>query len=210
MRSYERTSVFGHLGDWIRPRLYFSGTTRSWLALFCLMSIIRSARAEDPQTLSETQIKAGFVFNFTRFVEWPESAFATSTSPFMVCVVGAAPIAELLTETSVGKAVDGRPLTIKSMKPTDDLRVCHVLYLGAAGERQEIRVLEMLKGSSVLTVSEIQKFALAGGMIGFVVQENKVKLEINLEAATHAGLKVSSKLIAVSRLVSRSSALGGN
>ena len=210
MNDYERISGFEHLRDWTRPRRYFSGKTHSWLALFCLMSIIGSARAEDLQSLSETQIKAGFVFNFTRFVEWPGSAFATSTSPFMVCVVGAAPLAELLTKTSAGKAVDGRPLTVKSMKPTDDLRVCHVLYLGATGERQEIRALEILKDSSVLTVSEIHGFALAGGMIGFVVQENKVKLEINLEAATHAGLKVSSKLIAVSRLVSRSSALGGN
>lgn len=210
MNHCHRTPGLGILRDQRRPRSYLSGRTYSWLALFCLMSVPGSACAEDPKTLSETQIKAGFVFNFTRFVEWPGSAFATSTSPFMVCVVGAAPLAQLLTETSVGKAVDGRPLMVKSMKPTEDLRLCHVLYLGATGERQETRALETLKGSSVLTVSEIHGFAPSGGMIGFVIQENKVKLEINVEAATHAGLKVSSKLIAVSRLVSRNSASGGN
>ena len=206
----KRASGFGDLGIQRRHTSWLSGKTYSWLALICLMSIIASACADEPQTLSETQIKAGFVFNFARFVEWPESAFVTFTSPFVVCVVGAGPLAELLTETSVGKAVNGRPFSIKSMKSTDDLRLCHILYLGSLGERQEIRALEPLKGSSVLTVSETHGFAPAGGMIGLVVQENKLKLEINLEAATHAGLKISSKLIAISRLVSRGSALGGH
>jgi len=210
MTTCERTSRFGNPRDRRSRHSCLSGSKYSWLALFCVMSIIGNTCAEDPKTLSETQIKAGFVFNFARFVDWPGSAFATATSPFMVCVVGAAPLAELLTETSVGKAVGGRPLTVKSMKPNDDLHVCHVLFLGATEERQEIRTLESLKGSSVLSVSEIHGFAPAGGMIGFVVQDNKVRLEINLEAAIHAGLKVSSKLIAISRIVSRNPALGGH
>ena len=190
---------------------YLQAKPTLWLALlFCLIFLVLNAFAADPQRLSESQIKAGFVFNFTRFVDWPASAFGTPASPFLVCVVGAAPLAGLLVETAVGKAVGGRILTIKSMKPTEDLRTCQVLYLGATEERQTARILEGVKGSSVLTVSDIPRFAPAGGMIGFFIQENKVKLEINLEAATHEGLRVSSKLIAISRLVSRNSALGGN
>ena len=210
MNDCEGIPPRGNVREHRNGRPCSSGKPACWLALFCLVSIVGHASAADPQPLSESQIKAGFVFNFTRFVDWPSSAFATPASPFLVCILGAAPIAALLAETAAGKEVSGRRLTIKSKKPTDELRGCQVLYLGAIEERQEILVLEIVNGSNALTVSEIHGFAPAGGMIGFVVQENKVKLEINLEATKHAGLKVSSKLIAVSRLVSRDSALGAN
>jgi hypothetical protein len=191
--------------------------TRSWLRrmrLSLLLLIVLpfptgELCAADPQTLSEPQIKAGFLFNFTRFVEWPASAFPTSTSPFLICIVGSQSVTDLLAEIAAEKAVGGRTLKIESMNSTDDLRGCQILFLGVTEERRAARILGSVKGTSVLTVSEVPGFALAGGMIGFVVQENRVKLEMNVDAAGRTGLRVSAKLIAVSRLVSPNSTTGG-
>jgi hypothetical protein len=179
------------------------------LAPFCLIFTAGSAFAAEPQTLSETRIETAFIFNFTRFVDWPVSTSTDPTSPFLICVVGADPLAQLLREAAVGKAVRGRAFAIKTVRSKDDLRLCQILYLGAGEGRQVARVLESVKRNSVLTVSEIRGFASAGGLIGFVVQDNKMRLEMNLEAAKRTGLTVSSRLVEVSRLVSSNPALDG-
>jgi hypothetical protein len=101
-------------------------------------------------------------------------------------------------------------VSIKRVKVSDDLRRCNLLFISAAEERRTPEILAGLKKTNTLTVSEIPGFAQAGGMINFSIQENKVKLELNLDATSRAGLKVNSKLIAVSRLVSRTSVAEAN
>jgi hypothetical protein len=201
----------------IRGRLEWPGLSR-FLArrrvspLLMLFLMLPSGRSfgGDPQTLSEYQIKAGFFFNFTRFVDWPETAFVTPTSPILACVAGETPLTDLVTEVAVGKVVNGRAVSIRRVKASDDLRRCNLLFISAAEERRTAEILAGVKKTSTLTVGEIPAFAQAGGMINFSIQENKVKLELNLDAATGAGLKVNSKLIAVSRLVSRNSVAEAN
>jgi hypothetical protein len=180
---------------------------------FILMLILASAAtsfAADPETLTEYQIKAGFFFNFTRFVEWPEDAFATPTSPIVACIVGETPLTDLLTGVALGKVVNGRTVSITRLKPTDDFRGCNLLFVSEAAERRTAEILARLKKTNTLTVGETPGFPLAGGMINFSIQDNRVKLEMNLDAATRAGLKVNSKLIAVSRLVSPNSVAEDN
>jgi YfiR/HmsC-like len=177
--------------------------------LLLLASAVRSFGG-DPQTLSEYQIKAGFFFNFTRFVEWPETAFVTATSPIIACVVGETPLTDLVIDVAVGKVVDGRAVSIRRVKASDDLRRCNLLFISAAEERRTAEILAGSKKASTLTVGETPGFAQTGGMINFSIQENKVKLELNLDATTRAGLKVNSKLIAVSRLVSGNSVAEAN
>jgi YfiR/HmsC-like len=179
------------------------------LILFLMLSPAGRSFAS-AQTLSEYQIKAGFFFNFTRFVEWPESAFVTATSPILACVAGETPLADLVTDVAVGKVVNGRAVSIRRVKASDDLRRCHLLFISAAEERRTTEILASLKKTNTLTVSETAGFAQAGGMINFSIQENRVKLELNLDAATRAGLKINSKLIAVSRLVSHNSVAEAN
>ena len=180
------------------------------LVLLVMVSSAAKVNATSAQVLSESQIKAGFLFNFTRFIEWPDHAFATPTSAFSVCIIGATPLVDLLTQAAMGKVVNGRSLTIRGVKSTDDLHTCQILFLSMTEERRAAHILESVKGMSVLTVSEIPGFAAAGGMIDFVVEENKVKLEMNVDATSHTGLKVSAKLIAVSHLVSGHSSIGGH
>jgi hypothetical protein len=174
------------------------------LMVFLMLAPAGRSFAADPQTLTEYQIKAGFFFNFTRFVEWPESAFATATSPILACVVGETQLTDLLIDVAAGKVVNGRTVSIRRVKPSDDLRVCNLLFISAAEQRRTAEILGSVK-INTLTVGETPGFAQAGGMINFSIQENKVKLELNLDTATRAGLKVNSKLIAVSRLVAHNS-----
>lgn len=178
--------------------------------LFLMLASAGRSFGGDPQTLSEYQIKAGFFFNFTRFVEWPETAFVTATSPILVCVAGETPLTDLVIDVAVGKIVNGRAVSIRPVKPSDDLRRCNLLFISGAEDRRAAGILAGLKKTSTLTVGETPGFVQAGGMINFSIQENKVKLELNLDATTRAGLKVNSKLIAVSRLVSRDSVAEAN
>jgi hypothetical protein len=182
--------------------------------LGCLLMVLcpgAGAGAENnAQSFSEYQIKAGFLFNFTRFVEWPDRAFGGADSPFVVCTLGETPMAGLLTEAAAGKVVNGRAIAIRRAKGGEELRACNVLFVGAAEEKRVGRIVDAVKGMDVLTVGETQGFAQAGGVINFVVQDNKVKLELNMDAAARANLKISAKLIAVSHVVSGSQNSGAN
>jgi hypothetical protein len=162
------------------------------------------------QPLSEYEIKAGFLFNFTRFVEWPPDAFADSGAPIVLGIVGDNPVTEMLTETAAGKTVNGRAVIIRRFKEGQDLRGCHILFVSYSEGKYVRQILEKLKGSQVLTVSETSGFAQAGGMINFFVEGNKVRLEINLDAAARARLKISAKVIAVARLVTVASPGGAS
>jgi YfiR/HmsC-like len=200
--------IAGHIGlrrrrDWRDIfRLLARTTITPLLILIFMLASAATSFAADPETLTEYQIKAGFLFNFTRFVEWPEDAFATPTSPIVACVVGATPLTDLLTEVALGKLVNGRALSITRVKPADDFRGCNLLFISEAAERRTAEILVRLRKTHTLTVGETPGFPSAGGMINFSIQDNKVKLEMNLDATTRAGLKANSKLIAVSHLVS--------
>jgi hypothetical protein len=200
--------VAGHIAlrrkpDWRHICLLCAPTTISpLLIVMFLLASAATSFAADPESLTEYQIKAGFFFNFTRFVEWPEDAFATPTSPIVACIVGETPLTDLLIGVAVGKVVNGRAVSITRVKPADDFRGCNLLFISEAAERRTGEILPRLRKLHTLTVGETPGFPRAGGMINFSIQDNKVKLEMNLDATTRAGLKINSKLIAVSRLVS--------
>jgi hypothetical protein len=166
--------------------------------LFLLLSSL--AGAQTP-ALTENQIKAGFLLNFAKFVEWPADAFADPTSPLVLGIVGGDLIGDLLLQAASGKTVNGRAVVLKRFKDDQNLTGCNILFVGASEEKRISQILEKLKGSSVLTVGESDGFAQVGGVINFFIDHNKVRLEINLDAATRARLRISAKVIAVGRLV---------
>jgi YfiR/HmsC-like len=194
-----------------RELLHFGKAGR--LILTLVAALLLALTQEKPMLgqagLSEDQIKAGFLLNFIRFVEWPEGTYAATSTPVVACIVGDSSMSILLTEAVAGKQVGGHPVHVELTKPTDDLRTCNLVFIGAKDERNASRVLDALKGVSALTVGAFPGFAKSGGMFNFYTEENRVKLEINLDAATHANLKISAKLISVSRLVPTKSAAGG-
>jgi hypothetical protein len=148
----------------------------------------------------EEAIKAAFLYNFTKFVEWPHAALP-SNATFHVCVLAdPAHLAEI-TGMLQGEEVRDRPVRLLAHPAGHSVRDCHLLYFGQAETEGAVRVIAALKQAPVLTVGEGAAFAERGGMIAFVLDENRVKFDINKAAIDRAGLSVSAKLLRVARTI---------
>jgi len=145
--------------------------------------------------VSESELKATFLFNFTRFVEWPEQALPAAGEPLVIGVLGEDPFGGVLDAIVRDETVRGHPLAIKRMKRTDDITKCQILFIARSEERQLAAIFERLKGHSILTVSDMDRFAYAGGTIGLVMDGGKVRMQINVDRAKQAQLVLSAKLL---------------
>lgn len=145
-------------------------------------------------------IKAVFLFNFAKFVAWPPEAFADTAAPVTLGVLGEDPIAELLEQVAAGETVGGRAVVVRRFSSLDDLKPCHVLYIPPSSQRDLPAVLAGLAGSRTLTVGEeSERFTKKGGMIGFRLEGDQVRFDINRRAAEAADLKISSRLLRLAR-----------
>lgn len=162
-----------------------------------LLLVVEVLRAQEAPP-SEYQIKAAFLFNFAKFVEWPAKAFATPTSPLIIGVLGDNPFGDDLERTVRGKSVNNHPLVIREkLVSITDATNCHVIFISSSESKQVPELLDAVRNTSVLTVSEMEHFTDAGGMINFVLEANKIRFQINDDAAKKAGLKISSKLLSL-------------
>ena len=153
----------------------------------------------------EDAVKAAFLYNFTKFVDWPEGAFAGSGAPFNVCVYADDGFQRELRSILSNEQVRGRRITITPLKNGDDLRTCHLVYFGPQHLDRSARRLPTLKQAPVLTVGEGRRFLEQGGLIAFLLEDNRVRFDISKRAADAAGLIVSSKLLRVARQIDGSS-----
>ena len=149
------------------------------------------------QAANEYQVKAAFIFNFAKFVEWPADAVGDGGA-LVVGVVGDDPFGGALDRLN-GNTANGRALRIKRFRGRDDLRACQVLFISTSEDSHLKKIMESIRGTSVLTIGEMPQFNQSGGMIRFVIQNNKVRFEINAAAAGQARLRISSKLLALSK-----------
>lgn len=166
-------------------------------AVLCL-SPAAEAQSEE---LTEYQVKAAFIYNFTKFVEWPAEAFGSPGAALRVCVLGENPIGQELMRTVNGKKVDGRDLIVSIFSEAGLAKGCQVLFIGSGERGRTAQVLQNLRGATILTVGESSEFVRAGGIIRFVVDEGKVRFEVNLAASERARLKISAKLLSLARNV---------
>lgn len=174
---------------------------RPWLAV--LSAAVAAALLVSPigaQTVDsiENDVKAAFLFNFTKFVKWPPTAFTGTSDPINVCAAGDAAVMRAVDRAVSGERVDGRPLRFVAQLP-DDPASCHVLYVGRGSGDRAVRLALAAATAPVLTVGESPHFLERGGMIAFVVEDRRVRFDIDLRAAERAGLTVSSKLLRVAR-----------
>lgn len=142
----------------------------------------------------EYRLKAAYLYNFAKFVEWPPNALATETSPIVIAVFGDNPFGASLDQVVNGRTVNGHPVTVRYVHRPAELEGAHLVFV-SRNVRTEI--LGQLAGKSVLTVGEGDGFLPAGGMIQFVVVENRVRFAIAEPVAQRAGLKISSQLLAL-------------
>ena len=146
-------------------------------------------------------MKTAYLFNFIKFVEWPSDEGASSTAAITICVIGTDPVTVVLEELA-GRQIKGRPLVVEH-HPHERTRVldCQILFVSQSEERRLPQLLQQVPSTGVLTVSDIAQFCRRGGVIGFVFEEGRIKIEINLRTARQSGLKISAKLLEVAKVI---------
>jgi YfiR/HmsC-like len=170
--------------------------------LAALVSSAGAPRALAQQNASsEYQVKAAFLFHFAQFVEWPPDAFKDADSPLTYCTIGEDPLSGALDQSLSGKTIGARPLRVQHLKLSQQAQTCQVLFIGASETRRLSEIMASVSDRPILTVGETEHFAANGGVIGFSVETNKVRFEINLEAAEKANLKISARLLALAKTV---------
>lgn len=151
------------------------------------------------QSPNEYQVKAAFLYNFAKFVDWPAEAFTDSNAPLVIGVIGDDPFGGALDQAVSGKSIGGHWLNVRRLKWGQDLRSCHILYISSSERRRLPQIIQSLRGASVLTVGDVEEFNQQGGIINFILESNKVRFEINSRAADQARLRISSKLLALAK-----------
>jgi hypothetical protein len=184
------------------------GNSKLSLRFFFLQMILFSSAYNFPAALpaqvrpsSEYELKAAFLFNFAKFVEWPPNAFAGPESPFLVCVFGTDPFGITLDNALREKVIAEHPASVARVKRVADISGCQILFVAASESHLLPEVLAKLRGQCVLVIGETNDFASSGGVIQFTLEDNRVRFLINPDAADRAGLKISSKLLALAKIV---------
>ena len=199
-----RNTASGHLSSAACGRRRIS---RPSLRLLFLQMILFSSAFNFPRVLpaqlrpsSEYELKAAFLFNFAKFVDWPPNTFAGPDAPFLVCVLGTDPFGGTLDNALRGKVIAEHPVS--------DISGCQILFVAASESHLLPEVLAKIRGQYVLVIGESDDFASSGGAIQFTLEENRVRFFINPDAADRAGLKISSKLLALAKIVRDAPATG--
>lgn len=183
--------------------------SHSKAAKICLLVVLASlyalgvftplfAQAKPP---TEYAIKAAFLFNFAKFIDWPPSAFANAKQTFDICVYGNDPFGTALEDALLGKTIGGHRVSLGRATQFQDLAGCHVVFVSTSARESAADLANRLKGRAVLLVGESDGFATSGGTIQFTIEDNRVHFVINPDAADRAGLKISSKLLALAKIV---------
>lgn len=167
------------------------------LAVVALGMMLLPGKASAADESVEYAVKAAFLHKFGSFVEWPATAFASPTSPFQLCVVGEDPFGAALDKAVSGQQIARRPVEVRRLKTVKPDSGCHIVYLAASETQRLAQIIEALRGSSVLTVSDGRSPGAATGIINFVIKDDRVRFDIDDEAAAQNRLAISSKLLSV-------------
>jgi hypothetical protein len=157
---------------------------------------------------TEYAVKATFLYNFGKFVQWPASAASAKGNVFFICVMGNDPFGPTLDTTIAGEQIDGRNVVAKRISTVQEAQECRILFIGLSEAKTLMAILGSLHRDSILTVSDIPHFAEKGGMIEFRLEQNRVRFQINLESADTANLSVSSELLKIAAAVIRNRTTG--
>jgi len=177
--------------------------TGGWLALLALIGLAFTAAPARSDEVDEYELKAAFLYNFAKFVQWPEGSAAAGNSTIRVCVLGSAERAGIVARVMEGKEVEGRALRVERPAALEEARGCNILFVASDAGASPGDVAGAVGSDGTLTVGETPGFARQGGIVNFVKEGNKVRFEINQAAARRADLSISSKLLRLAKLVDR-------
>ena len=186
-----------------RARLLRIAASSCFLVMLCAgLSYLSYASA---QAQNELAVRAAFVFNLTKYIEWPHAG-----NQLTIGYVGDGPMGEILKQTLSGKTSETRPINILLAPSDAELERCDLLYVAYSSSKKNREVVERLRNREVLTVGESDSFAKDRGMVGLVKKGNQIQIQVNLEAARAAGIKISSRLLSVATVIENANAEGRN
>lgn len=177
------------------------GPVKICIYFFITLAILgmKSPRQSEPESRA-IQVKAVFLYNFTQFVEWPESAFNDSNAPFVIGVLGKNTFGTYLNDVVESEKVKGHPITLKYFTGiTPDIDECEILFIDKSFPAIE-QAVKNTKGKSILTVSDGEHFLKQSGILRFYIEDGKLRIEINQEASSGSGLEISSKLLRIATI----------
>jgi hypothetical protein len=173
---------------------------RAWHVGLVLAWLCAPARAQEPL---EIDVKAAFLYNFTKFIDWPPGT-PPGQEPFRLCLVGDDALRRSLEKTIAGETINGRPLQSGAPRTPDEARKCQILFVSDGEWDRASRLLTAVRDLPVLTVSDRAQFARRGGGIELVRDENRIRFDVNVPGAERGGIKLSSRLLRVARNVHES------
>lgn len=155
----------------------------------------------NPHEVSEYQVKAAFLYNFVKFVEWPVVISESNQKPIVIGILGPDPFGPVLDQTFADKMVRGRRFELRRYRDVQELQLCHVLFVSSAMKRDWSKVLGAVQGTPVMTVSDEGGFVESGGIIELLLEDNRIRFDINLNEGKRSGLKISAQLLQLARRV---------
>ena len=181
---------------------------RAVLAILPILLANATLNAQNTPGSSEYLIKAGFIYNFANLVQWPSTSFAQPDSPIVIVILGEDHFGTTLDHALEGKKVSARSFVIKRARSASELqralgpqKECQILYVSSSEMSHLGEAIQLLKGVPVLTIGETPGFAKNGGIINLILEDNKVRFEVNVQAAKEADLNISSRLLALARII---------
>lgn len=179
------------------------------VACLPLAAFLAVAAEPNPREGSlELQVKAAFLYNFAKFVEWPsDTRSAGSSGSLAFCVFGDEPLFTALTQSLVGKTINGRALVAVQADGPQRAQRCDIAFIGVAEKKRMDEVLDAFAGTGVLSISDLDQFARHGGMIELTRKADKIRFAVNIDAVNRNGVRISSKLLQLAEVVHRSHGL---
>jgi hypothetical protein len=172
---------------------------RSARVAIALVATLVMPRTGAPQ-VGASELTAAFLYNFARFTEWPIDV-VPATAPLVLCVINDTEVARFLSRAVQGKTINGRRLTVRKAGADDPLGDCQLLYVSGLEANRARRVLDAVKGASVLTVSDLAEFAAMGGTAKLFMDGERMRFAVNVDAALRANVRISAQLLNLAQIV---------
>jgi hypothetical protein len=196
MRNARRPQGQDRRPEWARLHRAFAFIVVCWLLAHPASQafLLQGQSAEYP-------VKLAFLYNFTKFVEWPAESYEGPSAPLNICIVGQDPFSLEIESQLRTRRVVGHPIQVQRLKSNDRLRGCHMVFIPGSEKVEQEKLVRDLMGSSILTVGESEGFAALGGIINLKVEGDQLRFEVNQRAADRARLKISSKMLSLAKIV---------
>jgi hypothetical protein len=153
------------------------------------------------QQIDEYQVKAAFIYNFAKFIQWPSHTFENANEPIGICILGHDPFGHSLEDTVDGRSIEGHALVVRHIAGIKQVTGCQILFIGSAENRHPLPTLAEIRTPGILTIGESDASGAIGVIINFRLDGDKVRFDINLEAAGRENLKISSRLLSLAHIV---------